>query len=101
MALGYAVAQLVEALHYKPESRGFCSRWCHWNVSVTYKPSGRAMTLGLTQPLTQMSCRCLGLTILPPSRILIVLKSGNICLLEPSRFVQACNGFALPHYQIL
>ena len=33
--LGYAVAQLVEALHYKPEGRGFDSRWSHWNFSVT------------------------------------------------------------------
>jgi hypothetical protein len=24
------VAQLVEALRYKPEGRGFDSRWCHW-----------------------------------------------------------------------
>jgi hypothetical protein len=24
------VAQLVEALHYKPEGRGFDSRWCRW-----------------------------------------------------------------------
>jgi hypothetical protein len=24
------VAQLVEALRYKPEDRGFDSRWCHW-----------------------------------------------------------------------
>jgi hypothetical protein len=24
-----AVEQLVEALRYKPESRGFDSRWCH------------------------------------------------------------------------
>jgi hypothetical protein len=28
---GRAVAQLVEALRYKPERRGFDSRWCHWN----------------------------------------------------------------------
>jgi hypothetical protein len=33
---GYAVAQLVEALRYKPEGRGFDSRWCHWNFSVIY-----------------------------------------------------------------
>jgi hypothetical protein len=26
--MGYAVAQLVEALRYK--GRGFDSRWCHW-----------------------------------------------------------------------
>jgi hypothetical protein len=29
------VAQLVEALCYKPEGRGFDSRWCHWNFSLT------------------------------------------------------------------
>jgi hypothetical protein len=29
------VAQLVEALRYKPERRGFDSRWCHWNFSLT------------------------------------------------------------------
>jgi hypothetical protein len=28
------VAQLVEALRYKPEGRGFDSRWCHWNFSL-------------------------------------------------------------------
>jgi hypothetical protein len=32
---GYEVAQLVEALPYKPEGRGFNSRWCHWNFSFT------------------------------------------------------------------
>ena len=32
---GYAVAQLVEALRYKSEGRGFDSRWCHWNFSLT------------------------------------------------------------------
>jgi len=28
--MGHAVAQLVEALRYKPEGRGFDSQWCHW-----------------------------------------------------------------------
>jgi hypothetical protein len=32
---GDAVVQLVEALHYKQEGRGFDSRWCHWNHSLT------------------------------------------------------------------
>jgi len=32
---GHAVAQLVEALRYKSEGRGFDSRWSHWNVSLT------------------------------------------------------------------
>jgi hypothetical protein len=27
---GHAVVQLVEGLRYKPESRWFDSRWCHW-----------------------------------------------------------------------
>ena len=31
----HALAQLVEALRYKPEGRGFDSRWCHWNFSLT------------------------------------------------------------------
>jgi len=29
------VAQLVETLRYKPEGRGFDSRWCHWHFSLT------------------------------------------------------------------
>jgi hypothetical protein len=29
------VAQLAEALRYKPEDGGFDSRWCHWNFSFT------------------------------------------------------------------
>jgi hypothetical protein len=31
----YTMAQLVGALCYKPEGRGFDSRWCHWNFSLT------------------------------------------------------------------
>jgi hypothetical protein len=26
---------VVKALRYKPAGRGFDSRWCHWNFSVT------------------------------------------------------------------
>jgi len=33
--VGYVVAQLVEAPRYKPEGRGFDSRLCHWNFSMT------------------------------------------------------------------
>ena len=32
---GHAVAQLVEVLRYKLEGRGFDSRLCHWNLSLT------------------------------------------------------------------
>ena len=34
--MGHAVAQLAEALRYKSEGRGFDSRWCHWNFSLTW-----------------------------------------------------------------
>jgi len=27
--------QLVKALRYTPEGRGFDSRWCRWNFSLT------------------------------------------------------------------
>jgi len=42
--LGHMVAQLVEALRYKPEGCGFNSQWCNWNFSLTW-------------PLTEMSTR--------------------------------------------
>ena len=32
--MGHAVAQLVEALRYKPEGRGLDSGWCHWIVFI-------------------------------------------------------------------
>jgi hypothetical protein len=57
MGGGHAVAQLVEALRYKPERRGLNSRWCHWNVFHLHNISGRTMALGSTQPLTEMSTR--------------------------------------------
>ena len=31
----HEMAHLVETLRYKPEGRGFDSRWCHWNFSLT------------------------------------------------------------------
>ena len=33
---GTWVLQLVEALRYKLEGRGFHSRCCHWNISLAY-----------------------------------------------------------------
>jgi len=45
MARVHVVAQLVEALLYKPGGRRFDSRWCH------------TLALGSTQPLTEMSIR--------------------------------------------
>jgi hypothetical protein len=47
-------AQLVEALLYKLEGRGFDFRWCHWNFFCGHNPSGRTMGLGSTQVLTEI-----------------------------------------------
>ena len=33
--IAFAVAQLVEALRYRPEGCGFDFRWCHWNFSLS------------------------------------------------------------------
>jgi hypothetical protein len=51
------VAQLVETVCYKPEGRGFDSRWCDWNFHWL-NTSGTS-----TQHLTEMSARdvCLGI----------------------------------------
>jgi hypothetical protein len=49
---------VVKVLRYKPAGRGFDSRWCHWKF-LSDNPSGRAMALGSTQPLTEISTRCI------------------------------------------
>src|SRR5215469_9463723 len=62
------------------------------------------MALGSTQPLAEMSTRCISwgkggrclrLTTLPPS-CAVIMKSGNLNFLEPSGPLQACSGTALP-----
>jgi hypothetical protein len=35
MYAGHDVALVIEQLRYKPEVRGFVSRWCHWIFSLT------------------------------------------------------------------
>jgi hypothetical protein len=61
------------------------------------------MVLGSTQPLTEMSTRCISwgkggrcvrLTTLPPS-CAVVMKSGDLNFLELSGPLQACNGSAI------
>jgi hypothetical protein len=56
--VGYAVAQLVEAICYKLEGRFFGSQWGHCIFSFNLpNPSSRTITLRLTQPLTVMRTR--------------------------------------------
>jgi len=95
--LGHPVAQLVEALRYKPEGRGFDSRWCHWNFSFT-------MAMRLTQTLTEMSTRNISQWLKAAGahgwqpyhlHVPTVLKSGSRNFQEPSESVQAYSGIAL------
>jgi hypothetical protein len=72
---GHAVAQLVVALRYKPERRGFESRWCHWNFLLTlsfrshYGPGVDLVNRNEYQEyfLGSKGGRCVGLTTLRPS----------------------------------
>jgi len=63
------------------------------------------MALGSTQPLTEMITRNISWEVKAPVvyswqlyhlHVPIVLKSGNLNLVEPSGPVQACNGIYLP-----
>jgi len=67
-------------------------------------PSGHTMALRSTQPLTEMGTRNISWGVKAAAafgsqayhlQVRIVLKSGNLNLLEPSGPVQACNGIAL------
>jgi hypothetical protein len=87
---------VVQTLHYKPEGRGIDSRWCHWNF-LWHNPSGRTMTLGSTQPPTEMSTRyiswgkggrCVGLKTFP------LLCANCLKIWEPQTpgNLRACQG---------
>jgi hypothetical protein len=44
----HAVAQLIEALHNKPDGRGFYSLWFLWNFLSTFffRPQIKEMSMG-------------------------------------------------------
>ena len=76
MSMGRAVAQVVETLRHKSEGRGFDSRWCHWNFSLTqsFRPNygpgvDSASNINEYQEyfLGGKGGWCLELTTLPPS----------------------------------
>jgi len=71
-----AMAQLVQAMGYKPEGRGLDFGWCHWNFSLTksFRPhSGPGVDSASNRNEYQeyflggKGGRCVGLTTLPPS----------------------------------
>ena len=49
----------------------------------------------MSQPLTEMISRCVGLINLTTFKCQV--KSGGLNLLEPSGPVRVCNGLDLPH----
>ena len=71
MREGYAVVQLVEALRYKLEDRGFDSRWCHWIFFRPHYGPGVDSTSNRNEYqeyfLGGKGGRCVGLTTLLPS----------------------------------
>ena len=70
---GHAVVQLVEALRYKPEGRGFDSRWCHLGFSLFRSHCDPGVDSASNRNeyreyfLGGKGGRCVGLTTLPPS----------------------------------
>jgi len=50
-----AVAQLFDALRYKPEGRGFDSRWGHWDIFDLILPADCTVALWSSHTLTEMS----------------------------------------------
>ena len=66
---GHAVAQLVEALRYKSEGRGFDSRWCHCNfpgsvffIATGYGLDGPGMKSRCGRDFPHLSRQALGPT---------------------------------------
>ena len=49
---------MVKALHYKPAGRGSFPNGV-FGIFQGHNPSGRTIILGSTQPLTEMSTRCI------------------------------------------
>jgi hypothetical protein len=71
LTMGHAVVQLVEALRYKPEGRGFDTQRCHWHSpSAALWPWIRLSLYQKRLPVIFPGGKCswcLGLTTLPSS----------------------------------
>ena len=103
--MGHAVAQLVEALRYKSEGRGFDSQWCQLNFSQpqSFRPH---YGLGVESASNRNEYQeyFLGVKAADAQayhlHVPTVLKSGSLNLLEPSGPVQAYNGITLPSFTL-
>jgi hypothetical protein len=96
----------ARALPYKAEGCGFNCGWSHWDFSLTqsFRPyCGPAVDSASNRNDYQrylQGVKTAGGYSWQPYHVHtpIVLKSGNLNLLEPSGPVQACTGIALPLY---
>ena len=93
------VAQLAEALRYKPGGRVFDSRWCHSNFSFRphYGPGVDSAPNRNEYQEYFLGVKAVGAYGWQPRHLHmpIVLKSGSLTLLETSGPVQACIEMAL------
>jgi len=93
---------LVEAVRYKPEGRGFDSWWCHWNFLLTqsflpqYCPWLDSASIRSEYHVYFLGVKMAGAWGWQSYRphVPIVLKSGNLSLLEPSGPEWASTGIA-------
>jgi hypothetical protein len=95
------VAQLVEAVRYKPEGRRFHSRWCHWNFSLTksfwlhYGPGPGVDSASNRNEyqeyfLGRKGGWCIGLKTLPT----LCVKCLEIWEPQPPGTLRACSGLS-------
>ena len=96
LSWGHAVGRLVETLRYKPEGRGFDSRWCNFSLIYSFRPRyGPGIDSAPNRNEYQAyflegnGGRTLRLTTLPLN-VPIVLKSGSLSSWKPQCLSRDC-----------